>query len=313
MKKLLFLFTLSLFFAHSSQACTGGSNAGTLNPTTAYQTQAVSNGQYYVINVTCGNVYNFSFCSNGGTATWDTQITINQTDDVTQLAYNDDLCSLQSDVTWTATFTGQIHVLISQYSCNNDGSQSATMAYNVIPTSVTYNSGCTSSSPTITGATGGTFAFNPVPGDGAIINGSNGVITSATEGASYTVDYTYCGGTISIPVTMGTAPCWTLNGNAQWINVAGEQCIQLTDEINNQTGCAWNGSLIDFASDFTLSWITTSGTTSTGLTEILSHFSQVVPQPAGRTGDNWEPVEFPTHLPLNLTLTTMITPRTFMT
>jgi len=78
-------------------ACTGGINSGTLNPTASYQTQAVSSGQYYIINVTCGQSYNFTFCSNGGTAAWDTQITINQTNNTTQLAYNDDACGLQSN------------------------------------------------------------------------------------------------------------------------------------------------------------------------------------------------------------------------
>lgn len=249
----ILILLISILYSAPILACTGGTNAGTLSPTTGYQTQSVTNGQYYTINVTCGNTYNFTFCSNGGTAAWDTQITINQTDNTTQLAYNDDFCGLQSNVSWTANFTGSIHVLISLYSCNNAGGSNATLAYNVTPTSVSYNPSCTSASATINGATGGTFAFSPVPGDGAVINASTGLISSATEGASYTVQYTYCGGTISIPVTMGTAPCWTLNGNAQWINVSGEQCIQLTDEINDQTGCAWNGSLIDFTSDFTLS------------------------------------------------------------
>lgn len=250
MRFLLLAFAYSLSF--TSLACTGGTNAGTLTPTGAYQTQAVSVGQYYVVNVVCGSTYNFTFCSNGGTAGWDTQITINQTDNTTQLAYNDDACGLQSNVSWTATFTGTVHVLISLYNCNNGAADTGTMAYNVTSTSVSYNASCTSANPTISGAGGGTFAFNPAPGDGAAINPATGVITNATEGASYSVDYTYCGGTINVPLTMGTAPCFSLNGNAQYITVGGESCIQLTAEVNDQTGCAWNGSLIDFNSSFTL-------------------------------------------------------------
>ncbi len=250
--KTLLCFLFIVLLTNFSIACTGGTNAGSLSPTAAYQTQSVSNGQYYVINVTCGSIYNFTFCSNGGSASWDTQITINQTNNTTQLAYNDDACGLQSNVSWTATFNGTIHVLISQYSCNNSGGNSGILAYNVTETSVTYNASCTTASTNITGDTAGTFSFNPVPTDGATINSATGEITNATEAASYTVEYTYCGGTITIPVTMGTAPCWTLNGDGQYITVNGEQCIQLTDEINNQTGCAWNGSQIDFASNFTL-------------------------------------------------------------
>lgn len=251
--RLLFTVLLSLY-STLIFACTGGSNAGTLNPTAAYQTQSVSNGQYYVINVNCGYTYNFTFCSNGGSAAWDTQITINQTDNTTQLAYNDDACGLQSNVSWNATFTGTVHVLISQYNCNNGGGNSATLAYNATPisTTVNYNAGCTTASPVVTGVSGGTFSFNPAPGDAATINPSTGLISNATEGASYTVDYMHCAGTVSAAVNMGTAPCWSLNGNAQWITVSGDDCIQLTAEVNNQTGCAWSDSQIDFAGDFSL-------------------------------------------------------------
>lgn len=250
---LSFLFlVLLLVKPFISLSCTGGTNAGGLNPTLAYQTQNVSNGQYYVVNVTCGYTYNFTFCSNGGAAAWDTQITINQTNNTTQLAYNDDACGLQSNVSWTATFNGTIHVLISLYSCNNSGGSAGVLAYNATPTSVTYSSSCTTANPIITGNSAGSFAFNPIPGDGAVINSSTGAISNGTSGSSYTVDYTYCGGTIQIPLTLSSPPCYNLNGTAQYINVGGENCIQLTQEINNQTGCAWNENPIDFTSDFSL-------------------------------------------------------------
>lgn len=251
--KTLIIFAALIFIPYLGAACTGGTNGGSLSPTTAYQTTTVTQGNYYVVNVTCGSTYNFTFCSNGGSAGWDTQITINQTNNTTQLAYNDDACGLQSNVSWTANFTGTIHVLISQYSCNNSGTNTGTLAYNEIGTDVTYSASCTSANPNISGDNTGTFSFNPAPTDGATIDSNTGFISNATEGASYTVEYTYCGGTLTVPVTMGSSPCWNLNGDAQWITVGTEDCIQLTDEINNQTGCAWSDSQIDFASDFTLS------------------------------------------------------------
>ena len=332
---LTILFTLfSVYFGFACTFDGNQTNAGSLTPNPAYQTQTnISSGNYFSVAVSCGSTYNFNFCNNGGSAGWDTQITILQTDGITTLAYNDDACGLSSDLSWTSTFNGTIYVLISQYSCNNTGgSTGATLAYNVTPgasnPSFTMTStGCTTASANITGDSGGTFSFNPAPGDAAIINPSTGAISNGTSGASYTVQYTVScgvnstqnvtlsssgssafslsvvcgganatisgspGGTFSFnpnpgdgaqvnassgSVTNGTAGttyfvqytvcgnsttqsatviddnCWTLNGNAQYINVAGEQCIQLTDEINNQTGCAWNGSTIDFASDFTL-------------------------------------------------------------
>lgn len=334
----LLLFGYFLVVQFSTQACTfNGSevSAGTLTPTSGYQTVSnVSNGQYFTINVNCGDQYNFTFCSNGGSASWDTQISIVSTSN-TQLAYNDDFCSLQSDVTWTSNFTGTVYVLITEYPCNFDGTYTgATLAYNVTagtPADASFTlsaNNCTSASATITGDTGGTFSFNPVPGDGANINSSTGAISNGTAGSTYTVaytvdcgtsstqsvtlsssgdasfslteicgganatitgdtggtfsfntppgdgaqinastgtitngsaggfyfvDYTVCGVTSTESIMVLTDDCWTLNGDAQYITVGGEECVQLTDEINNQTGCAWSGSQIDFNSDFSLS------------------------------------------------------------
>lgn len=333
--KLLASFA-TLFISTAVFACPfdgNETNAGTLTPTTGYQTVSTSNGDYWVINVNCGDTYNFNFCNNGGTASWDTQLTILQTNGTTELAYNDDNCSLQSDVSWQATFTGTVYVLVTEYFCNLDGTFNGTMAYNVTTGTLsgnasfnlsavncvsasasitgdtggtfsfnpapldaatidpntgaisngtagaTYNvdytvnctatnesvtlpnSGnasftlaevCGGANATITGDAGGTFAFNPAPGDGAQVNASTGAITNGTAGTTYTLDYTICGSTTSQSVTVLTDDCWTLNGNATNITVGGDDCIQLTSAVNNQLGCAWSGSQIDFATDFSL-------------------------------------------------------------
>ncbi len=54
---------------------------------------------------------------------------------------------------------------------------------------------CESSSNAATGiaTSGGTFTFEPVPGDGATINGSTGGITNGVAGTTYTVEYTTSG------------------------------------------------------------------------------------------------------------------------
>lgn len=239
-------------------ACTGGTNSGTITPTTSYQTLSISNGQYYTLNVSCGNTYNFSFCSNGGTASWDTQLTLLNSTGTVEIIDNDDFCGLQSDLTWTADFTGTVQILISQYSCNHDGTSSGTLAYNMTVgtpnSSFTLNSICGGATATVTGDSGGTFSWNPSdPGDGSVLNTSTGQITGGVSGATYTLDYTVCSSSSTQSVTLPTGDCWTLNGDATYTTINGEQCIQLTGEINNQTGCAWNGSQIDFASPFTLS------------------------------------------------------------
>jgi hypothetical protein len=76
----------------------------------------VQGGQYALINVVAGNTYTFSTCG----ATWDTQITLFNNAGGGSIGYNDDACGLQSTVTWTATFTGQLRVLIDLYNCLNN-------------------------------------------------------------------------------------------------------------------------------------------------------------------------------------------------
>jgi hypothetical protein len=238
-------------------ACTGGTNAGTITPTPAYQTQAVENGEYYVVNVSCGNTYNFTFCGNGGTAAWDTQLSILDNFGV-QISTNDDFCGLQSDLSITVGFTGTIRILISQFSCNNGGGNFGTLAYNCSAgpppnSSFTFTASCGGGASVVTGDAGGVFSWNPSdPGDGAVLNTTTGVVSTGVAGTTYTIDYTVCGSVTTHSVVAPAGDCWTLNGNSSYITVAGEQCIQLTPALNGQLGCAWNGSQIDFAGDFSL-------------------------------------------------------------
>lgn len=46
---------------------------------------------------------------------------------------------------------------------------------------------------------------------------------------------------------------YCLNGNASYQTIGGQSCIQLTPATNNQTGCAWNNTVIDFNQTFNLS------------------------------------------------------------
>ena len=59
--------------------------------------------------------------------------------------------------------------------------------------SFTTNPDCDGGTSTITGTTGGTFAFNPAPGDGAMIDAATGTVTGGTSGATYTIEYTTAG------------------------------------------------------------------------------------------------------------------------
>jgi hypothetical protein len=255
--KSVFLFFL-LVLSNTSIACTGGTFISNLTPAGSYQTVSVVNGNYYTMNVTCGNVYNFDFCNNGGNTNgglW-AEITILNSTGTTELAFAP-YSGGCTTLSWTATFTGSIRVLITDSGCFSGGTWGGTMAYNEaaggpLDSSFTLVEVCGGATANITGTSGGTFSFNPAPGDGAQINSTTGNISNATAGNSYTVQYTICGASSTQSVTVLTDNCFNLNGNAQYISVGGEQCIQLTAEINAQTGCSWSPNTVDFSQGFSL-------------------------------------------------------------
>lgn len=71
----------------------------------------VNAGQYALVNVTLGNIYEFGTCN----ATYDTRITLYDNAGGGSIGYNDDACQTQSIVVWTATYTGQLRVLVDRY------------------------------------------------------------------------------------------------------------------------------------------------------------------------------------------------------
>lgn len=71
-------------------------------------------GEYVVVDVVAGNVYTFSTC---GSFAFDSQITLYDDTGTLVLGYNDDGCGVQSTVSWTATYTGQVQVLVDEFFC----------------------------------------------------------------------------------------------------------------------------------------------------------------------------------------------------
>lgn len=91
---------------------------GTITPNCPGQTTVgcITGGEYALVNVTSGRNYTFSTCG----APFDTQISIYNNAGGGALGYNDDsgYCGgAQSYLVWTATFTGQLRVLVDRYSC----------------------------------------------------------------------------------------------------------------------------------------------------------------------------------------------------
>lgn len=72
-------------------------------------------GEYLTVNVTSGNTYIFSTC---GTGLSDTQLSLYDAF-LNPIAYSDDFCGLLSEITWTATYTGQVFILLDEFPCSS--------------------------------------------------------------------------------------------------------------------------------------------------------------------------------------------------
>ncbi|GGG39259.1 T9SS type B sorting domain-containing protein [Bizionia arctica] len=113
--------------------------------------------------------------------------------------------------------------------------------------SFTLTASCDGAIATITGSTGGTFAFNPEPGDGAIIDADTGEITNGVAGTTYTVEYETSGdcGTSSMQTV-------TITGSDDSSFTMTASCTGATAEITGMTGGVFtfnpipsDGALID--------------------------------------------------------------------
>jgi hypothetical protein len=120
MKKLLlsacFAFSI-LSFGFAQCVCSSQYPAGTVTPTTVWTTinTFMYAGDYAVVNVTAGNTYEFSTCAaNGSNVTYDSELTL-LSDQQQLLAYNDDFCGNQSQVSWLATYTGTVQIHLTEY------------------------------------------------------------------------------------------------------------------------------------------------------------------------------------------------------
>lgn len=107
-------------FSSETEPCIGGTQypATTLTPTTTFQTQTLSAGDYAVFNVTSGKTYVFSLCYNDGAfSPYDSQLTLRRNDNNTLLDYNDNECGVFPKIIWTANFTGTVKLLVNIHDC----------------------------------------------------------------------------------------------------------------------------------------------------------------------------------------------------
>lgn len=165
-------------------------------------------GEHYTINATSGCVYTVSMC---GTS-WDTQLTIfDETN--TNVAYNDDSCGLQSEVTFTATSTGAYTIQLNEWNCATNSTAAESFSVTLVscaatggcndPTACNYNAADTDATnccydECITLTAGGGFwdaeiSWTVTDGTGAQVAGgpanSPGGVEVCLPDGCYTVNY----------------------------------------------------------------------------------------------------------------------------
>ncbi len=75
-------------------------------------------GDYAYYSVTSGEDYEWTLCSvDGANAPYDSQLTLWDQSGTTPYCYSDDFCGDDAKIRWTATLTGTVRVLVSEFDC----------------------------------------------------------------------------------------------------------------------------------------------------------------------------------------------------
>ncbi|KAG1647778.1 Collagen alpha-2(I) chain [Nymphon striatum] len=139
------------------------------------------------MNVVNGETYTVRTC---GLTGWDTQLSLYDQNTANFVSYNDDACgSFQSETSFTATFTGQVRTILTQYSCNASTNVTQIEYFGTVSgpvltfTNPTVNEFDATATFTVTHSgtdTGGAFTvvFNTV--DGSATAGNDYTTTSGT-------------------------------------------------------------------------------------------------------------------------------------
>ncbi len=177
---------------------TGSYSGDTVTPVaTSSFTPSIGAGEYFLMNITNGGTYTVSTC---GLANWDTELTIRDTSGGF-IDYNDDFCGRQSEITFVASYTGQVKVRLNRWSCRTTNNTSSVEYYGSLPTpqiivndvSVDEDAGTATFTITHSGAnTSGAFTAN-----------YNIVAGTATEGIDYTTGSGIYNGALNFNGTVG--------------------------------------------------------------------------------------------------------------
>lgn len=221
------------------------SQPGIANEKTAH---AAWGGDYYLFNVVSGNTYVFRTCFTENGAI-NTVLSLYNSTGTTLITFNDDFCGTQSQISWTATFTGQVRLSYYQSGCLTQSIDTKLGVYYTAPctapsigTQPSNATVCTSSNTSFSvAATGTTLSYqwqvNSGSGFTNITNG--GVYSNATTatlnltGAHSAMNgYTYrcyvsnsCGNLNTNTVSLTVNPNnWTGSISSNWSTAGNWSC-----------------------------------------------------------------------------------------
>lgn len=126
--------------------CWSGSYGGSISPSPgpAYQTMPIVTGEYYDFTVpnTCIPTYDFSFCAaDGGSAFFNSQISVLNSSGTILYDFSDDFCGTQSHLTWTPPGAGTYILLVTTSWCS--GGDAGILAFRAVPPPPTTFVSCT--------------------------------------------------------------------------------------------------------------------------------------------------------------------------
>lgn len=115
--------------------CTGGNNAGSIEPQAHWQTMNVNTYTYYTFLASFENeVFVFSFCQGGGSNSIDTQLEVHDNDGNSTGFYSNDHCGVGSEIVFSAPAAGTYRISIYEFNCQTNTTAAGTLAYKSMPT-----------------------------------------------------------------------------------------------------------------------------------------------------------------------------------
>lgn len=134
MKKFyLILFAALLLLPDLVQGqCYGGTNTGSITPTTSWQIVTIRAGRNRNFAAVAGQTYQFSFCSGGGSTTLSAELSINDATGTINYAYDAWSCGSSGNLTWLCPATATYQILVTEWLCGSAPTNSD-LAYRILP------------------------------------------------------------------------------------------------------------------------------------------------------------------------------------